>query len=425
MKHNVVATTSLQNNPASQVVSATDINLGFEDSKTDAVDVSGANQAQNVQVEFQEKIDAVRRTTSEQPMFYGVGVALRKLWDVLPSFNLPLAQAQAADLQENDAELEDALKRRRPRVKADPGADKRSNINQEVSEIMENVIGAFRSVAAQGPETRKLILQCLNNVQTYVYDPEFSKEIKYNELDRMGFVGGYLPAEQELRLVENFRGKGYQGKNLLSLIKHECTHVHQRVEDVTYDDNKLENCIENIDKLKYEILDFFQYGNNLDDYLQAYSEMFKDSFIFMEAANLNDVKRTEFDDVTLVSKLTKGVNPIIFHEELVNVENNKLGVSRSATTEEKNLYGGLVSLAQVMNGFMEVLRRPGTAEDKRMEITAKMAEIPLGVLYDEKVGICKDGLGERPNNQVRVSASTVQAMVDQHKKNNEGGGRDL
>ncbi len=352
------------------------------------------------EVELQEKINFVRATTSEQPLARGLGVFLRKIWDALPTFGLPVADAKASDLK--DPELEALLKARGPKLEIDEGTTVSEEVLKKAKFIMSNVRDEFRKAAAQGPKTRDLILQCLEVAEVRIYDANLSRNLKAEGLDKFGFSGGYLPQTKELKIATNF-----EGKYLVKMIKHECSHMKENEENTTYDTALLEECVVNLQNILSGISDHFKvYDATLSEDLKKYSKEYKDTEVITYKSNhKGKTGKRELEEVNLVAKMLKGHGEEFqFFEKLTHVEDKKTRNKRVATKEEKSLYAGFLNLAQTIEGMKAVLQDYENIFDRKAEIHARILEHPERLLNS----VCPKGFGESeiPSGVVRTKSSS-------------------
>ncbi|MES2961816.1 MAG: hypothetical protein V4694_05475 [Pseudomonadota bacterium] len=128
-----------------------------------------AEKGPNIKQDIQEVQNVIAR---RQNLFHVIGSLLRAAWDVLPSLNLPVAEARK--VKKSDPKLEESLDKMKLNFVVDQ--DCNDEVRQEKeSEIIKNIKEEFRIAAKRGPKTKELMLQCLDKVQFTIFDPELSK----------------------------------------------------------------------------------------------------------------------------------------------------------------------------------------------------------------------------------------------------------
>jgi hypothetical protein len=184
---------------------------------------------------------------------YGLGVALRKLWDFvsLKNFGLPMAEAAPIPIS---AKLDDEFEARLESVEFEFDVDERMSkkaqsegAKKKMTAIVRNVKNEFRKAASEGPKTKDLVSECLADAKIIILDKEYSAERIVWWQERLGtksFGGAFDPRTNRLALTSNFAGK-----YTLGTIVHECGHVREFLHGVTYDEALLDKCVTNLQKL--------------------------------------------------------------------------------------------------------------------------------------------------------------------------------
>lgn len=140
-----------------------------------------------------------------------------------------------------DEELELKIKSASYAYDPDEAVIKRMNSDPKFKRQVMKKFDAFRekfendvrNAAAEGPKTRALMMQCLENVQIVLVDEEYSRS-KIVRGPLQDNAGLYSVDSKQL-VIRNFAQN-------LGLIIHECGHAKEQLEGTQYDKKKLEAC---------------------------------------------------------------------------------------------------------------------------------------------------------------------------------------
>jgi len=340
---------------------ANDKHLGIENSYTENSGASSSqlDDAQNI-------LDTVvaEQNFRSQP-FYVLGRTLRQFWDSLPSFSLPVAEARGSKQKGKklrlDDEFEKVLSGARISFDLDKSYSSKSS-EKRLEVIISNVRDEFRKAASEDPETRGLIMQCLDKVEIKILDEKYSKDkitSWWKKFGRREFLGLYYPESSSLILRDNF-----EGKNKVGMIVHECGHVKDFFENIYYDESKIDECYDNLRSLGVRMIKCLDSGESKQIDCKELKELASQWRNRTPLSN-NDLKgeKSAFGATNIISRYGDNAPKLVKNEVAVQIDceevrfgypictKNLVGMvdaktdkMRQATADEENLFKAATEL---------------------------------------------------------------------------------
>ncbi|MBP7710750.1 MAG: hypothetical protein KA100_06765 [Rickettsiales bacterium] len=364
----------------------------------------------------QQKIDAIaKEIESRNNIAYGVGRVLRNIWDYISEnlqFGLPTAEAKLLPKYSSDPEVDHALsllevplvvdKELRALIEANPKI--KEEIEKRAKVITENLKVDFANAAHEGPETRKLVLECLSNTKIAIFDTKYSKfsiEAHEEKIGSEAFVGVYTNDLKQIIFSGRFDG----GKNLGTII-HECSHAREFSEGANYDVAKMSQCVKNLKDLGMATAACIddRHSVDCDDVVVDLAQNYQNRSAVIHRGMLHPENRkpgllevpTIGDrKLKLVAELSAADDQKFYSLRLHGTQNPKTRSITLASKEQENLYIMMYQNHRALSTYEEIagLYPKGNTEEKVREFHATIVDnVPEAVLNR----VCPDGLDITP-----------------------------